>query len=115
DDTQTTDPTMSFLYERFDTKRGVLGDAAYREYMSPGDLARHQLLVHRMNVALAQSRGNVYTEGPEATVMYQMTGSAADYAFSRHLVDHTLAKIDSFTIEWNLVLEFHPVFSEMTL
>jgi len=115
DDAQTTDPTMSFVYERYNTVRGLLGDTAYREYMSPGDLARHQLLVHRMNDALAQSRGNVYTEGPEATVMYQMSGSAADYAFSRHFVDRSLPKIDSFTIEWNLNLEFQPVFSEMTL
>ncbi len=115
DETQTADPTMSFASERFNGLRGVLGDAAYREYMGPGDLARHQLLVHRMNDALAQSRGTVYTEGPEATVMYQMSGSAADYAFSRHLADRSLPKIDAFTIEWGLAPEFQPQFSEMTL
>jgi len=115
DDNQTTDPTMNFGADRFDGQRGELGDTGYREYMGPGDLARHQDLVHRMNQALTQSRGNVYTEGPESTVMYQMSGSSADYAFSRHLTDHTLAKIDAFTIEWGLdpALQFQPPFPEM--
>ncbi len=115
DDNQTTDPTMSFGVDRFDGQRGELGDTGYREYMSPGDLARHQDLVHRMNQALTQSRGNVYSEGPESTVMYRMSGSSADYAFSRHLTDHTLAKIDAFTIEWGLdpSFQFQPPFPEM--
>jgi carboxypeptidase T len=115
DDAQTTDPTMSFAYERFDGQRAVLGDTDYGEYMSPGDLTRHRLLVHRMNNALAQSRGTVYTEGSEATVMYQMSGAASDYAFSRHLADRSLPKIDSFLIEWGLDDDFQPPFSEMTL
>jgi len=113
DDTQTTDPSMSFTYEVYDAARGALGDTAYREYMSPGDLARHQDLVHRMGLALTQSRGTVYTEGPEATVMYQMSGSAADYAFSRHLADRTSPKIDAFTIEWGLAADFQPPPAQM--
>jgi len=115
DDTQTTDLTMSFWNPRFDGARGVLGDTAYREYMSAGDLARHQLLVHRMNTALHQSRGTVYTEGPEATTMYRLCGSASDYAFSRHLADRSLPTIDSFLIEWGLDDDFQPPFSEMAL
>src|SRR5262249_48791961 len=102
DDAQVADPTMSFTNEQFDGVRGILADTAYGEYMSPGDLARHKAIVHTMNEALSQSRGTIYTEGPEATVMYQMSGSASDYAFSRHFVDRSLPKIDAFTIEWGL-------------
>lgn len=115
DDTQTNDFKMNFTNPEYDGLRGDLGDTAYREYMSPGDLDIHQTLVSRMGTGLTAFRGSVYTEGPIGETMYLVSGTSTDYAFSRHLAQRRRNKIHSFLIEWGLADTFHPPFSEMQL
>lgn len=113
DDTQTNDFKMNFTNPQYDGVRGDLGDTAYREYMSPGDLDTHETLVSRMGNGLTAFRGSVYEEGPIGSTMYLVSGSSTDYAFSRHLAQRRRNKIHSFLIEWGIESGFHPPFSEM--
>jgi len=114
DDRQTTDRFQKFDNPLFDGKRGVIGDTAYAEFSTAGDLGRHQDIVHRLATALTAARGTVYEEGPISTTMYRVCGDTADFAYARHRAHRQLPKIDGFLIEWGKQEEgfqpdFHPL------
>lgn len=110
DDNQIADPTMNFRNPAYDGKRGVTGDALYREFIPPGDQAAAQCLATTMRDALQAVRGQVYATG-QSTVIYPTSGTATDYPYGRHLVDSSKTKTLGFVIEWGT--EFQPPWTEM--
>lgn len=100
DDPQTTDRFQRFDNPLFDGRRGIIGDTAYGEFSTAGDLARHRQIVHTMGSAVTAALGAVYEEGPISTTLYLMCADTADYAYSRHRTDRQLPKIDGFLLEW---------------
>lgn len=110
DQNQITDPNMNFRNAAYDGDRGVDGDAAYREYIRPGDQAAESCLVERMKTALQAVRGISYTTG-QSFELYPTTGTATDYPYSRHYVDPTQTKTLGFLIEWGTT--FQPTWAEM--
>jgi len=110
DQNQITNPPMNFRNTAYDGQRGVSGDAAYREYIRPGDQAAEVCLVERMRDALQAVRGQTYSVG-QAFALYPTSGTATDYPYSRHWVDAAKTKTLGFLIEWGT--EFQPTWAEM--
>jgi carboxypeptidase T len=111
DDNQSVDPSQTFLNPAYDGKRGILGDATYREYISHLDEIKAMGIANRMNAALSAVRGRNYKVEPGAG-LYPTTATSSDYAFSRHQSDPSKPRIYGFTIEFG-VEDFVPPFSEM--
>jgi murein tripeptide amidase MpaA len=115
DEDQTADPGMNFRNPAYDGKRGVVGDAAYREYIPPDDRAAVVALAGQMWDAIAAVRGRAY-EVEQSLDLYPTAGTSDDYAFSRHLADPARPKVYGFTIEWGRdsnPTPFHPPYPEM--
>ena len=112
DNNQTADPAMNFRNPAFDDDRGLLGDAAYNEYIPAGDELIARTLAERMRDAIAAVRGKTYT-AKQSVGLYPTCGTSQDYAYSRHFVDPSKGKSYSYTIEWGTV--FQPDWSEMEL
>jgi murein tripeptide amidase MpaA len=110
DENQITDPAMNFRNAAHDGRRGVGGDAVYREYIRPGDQASESCLVASMRDALQAVRGQTYSVG-QSFALYPTSGTATDYPYSRHWVDATKTKTLGFLIEWGT--EFQPPWTEM--
>lgn len=110
DQNQIINPSMNFRNPAYNGLRGVKDDAAYREYIRPGDLAAESCLVARMRAALQAVRGITYTTG-QSFELYPTCGTATDYPYSRHLADPTKIRTLGFLIEWGT--EFQPSWSEM--
>ncbi len=116
DDTdQTTDPSMNFQNAAFNGKRGIATDTAYKEFINDADRTATIALANRMRDAIKTVRGRTYTV-EQSVGLYPTAGTSDDYAFSRHIVDSSKAKVYSYTIEWgsqNNPTPFHPPYSEM--
>jgi murein tripeptide amidase MpaA len=115
DDSQSTSPSMNFRNSAFDGKRGIVNDTAYKEYIKPTDKAAALKLANGMRDAIKAVRGRTYSVMPSIG-LYPTAGTSTDYAFSRHILDATKAKVYSYTIEWGSASNptpFHPPYSEM--
>jgi hypothetical protein len=113
DEVQTTDPEQHFGNTAFDGKRG-LRDAllagcdgtadpdgvAYREFMHPVDQARYSTFATAQRDAIFDVQGTSYGTGISYLEMYGMSGNSHDYAYSRHLADPNLNKIDGYIYEF---------------
>src|SRR5262249_44613536 len=111
DEAQSTNPAMNFQNPAFDHKRGVKGDADYKEYVPADDLRVEATLANRMHDAILAVRGTDYPAAQDFTFTGAIPGTAKDYAYSRHFVDPSKGKIYGFTIEWSNL--FHPLWSDM--
>lgn len=118
DDTdQTSDPGMNFQNPAFDGKRGIATDTKYKEFINSADRTAMIALANHMRAAIKTVRGRVYTV-EQSVGLYPTAGTSDDYAFSRHLVDASKAKVYAYTIEWgnpNNPTPFHPPYSEMQI
>jgi murein tripeptide amidase MpaA len=112
DNNQSADPAMNFGNPAFDGDRGLLGDAAYGEYVPAGDALIARTLAERMRDAIAEVRGKTYT-ALQSIELYPTSGTSKDYAYARHFVDPSKSKTYAFTIEWGT--EFQPDWDEMEL
>jgi murein tripeptide amidase MpaA len=108
DQNQTTDPSQNFLNPVHDGARGVSGDA-YSEYIDAGDLSIHQTLAEQIRQGIQAVNGRNYSPGISFG-LYPTTGTASDYAWSRHLTDPTKARVISYTLETGQ--QFRPPWSE---
>jgi murein tripeptide amidase MpaA len=97
DENQTADPNMSFRNPAFDGQRGRAGDE-YREFLPEGDLEELIELATTMNNAIRAVGGEPYELG-QSFALYPTSGTSDDYAYSRHFVAGSGAKILSYTIE----------------
>jgi carboxypeptidase T len=116
DDTnQTTDPTMNFHNAAFNGKRGIATDTTYKEFIKAADKNAVVALANSMRDAIKTVRGRTYLV-EQSVGLYPTAGTSDDYAFSRHIVDASKAKVYSYTIEWgspNNPTPFHPPYTEM--
>ena len=116
DDTnQTTTPSMNFQNAAFNGKRGIATDTAYKEFIKAADRTAVIALANRMRDAIKTVRGRTYTV-EQSVGLYPTAGTSDDYAFSRHIIDSSKAKVYSYTIEWGSASNptpFHPPYAEM--
>lgn len=115
DENQTTNPGMNFQNAAFNSKRGIAGDTAYKEYITPADKTATVNLANKMRDAIKAVRGRIY-KVEQSMNLYPTAGTSDDYAFGRHLIDATKAKVYSYTIEWGSASNptpFHPPYPEM--
>jgi len=113
EENQTTDPAMSFTNPAFDGARnGVTTPPPvplidYMEYIPAAELTEVAAIANHMSKAIKSGtdiagRGvnpyATYTPQPGA-LFYPCSGSADDYAFSRHIKDPSLPFVRAFTLE----------------
>lgn len=110
DENQTTQPPMNFRNPAYDARRGLQGDASYREYIPPADQDAVRQGGERMQVAIAAVRGTSYTV-QQSFELYPTSGTSDDYVYSRHLVDGSKSKVRTLCVEWGT--EFQPPWTEM--
>jgi carboxypeptidase T len=116
DENQDADPNMNFHNAAFNSKRGIAGDTAYKEYLPAGDKTVAVSLATKMRDAIKNVRGRVY-KVEQSMSLYPTAGTSDDYAFSRHLLNSKKAKVYSYTIEWGSPSNptpFHPPYPEMS-
>ena len=70
----------------------------YKEYMPPRDLLRFKTVGQRIVDAIRAVRGRVYTS-QASIALYPTTGTAGDYAYSRHIASPRLRKTYGYTFE----------------
>jgi murein tripeptide amidase MpaA len=115
DDDQTTNSSMNFQNAAYNGKRGIAGDAKYKEYIASTDKTTAVNLANKMKTAIQNTRGRVY-KVEQSMDLYPTAGTSDDYAFSRHFVNQQKAKVYSYTIEWGSPTNptpFHPPYPEM--
>jgi hypothetical protein len=88
-----------FTNHAYDGKRGM-GVDSYREYMEPTDYAVATGIALLISDAMKAVRNRPY-KPLQGYGLYPTSGTSDDYAFSRHIVDPSLAKTFGFTIEFN--------------
>jgi hypothetical protein len=106
DDNQTTNPSMNFQNTSFNLKRGVISvfdsghilEPGYREYIDATDQMKIIALGKVMQHAIYAVQGEEYAV-IQSALAFPMSGSADDYAYSRHFVNPAANKTLSFTIE----------------
>jgi murein tripeptide amidase MpaA len=124
DDTdQSSDSSMNFRNTAYDGQRGVEG--GYGEYIPSNELnvvaGTAQRVVNAINAVRGghyEAKQSVFLQAASATVNYPVSGAVDDYAYGRHLVDCTKARVYAFTLEFgyptnDLRTSFHPPWSEM--
>ena len=84
----------------------------YKEYMPPRDLLRFKTVGQRIVDAIRAVRGRVYTS-QASIALYPTTGTAGDYAYSRHIASPRLRKTYGYTFETgpftgDAAQSFHP-------
>jgi carboxypeptidase T len=109
DDNQTTDPTMNFMNAAFNGLRGTPGDSIYREYIPAADQNWFVNSGGQVRTAIAAVRGRTYLL-EQGVGLYPTSGTSDDYAYSRHFVDASMARVYAYTLE--IGTEFQPVYTE---
>jgi carboxypeptidase T len=109
DENQSTDPAMNFHNPAFDGLRGTAGDVLYKEYIPVADAEWFHATGERVRDAIAAVRGRVYTV-EQSIALYPTTGTAHDYAYSRHIVDVNTHRVYAYTLETGT--EFQPADAE---
>jgi carboxypeptidase T len=115
DENQSRRRGQAFTNPQFDGHRGRPGDH-YGEYIPTADRKLMMRLARKMQAGIAASRGRTYRV-QQSMNLYPTTGTADDYAYSRHLVDGTRTKVIALTVEWGAEdnpTPFHPPYDEMS-
>ena len=107
DANQTTIPAPDFCNPAYTSGRDQSDATADREPSNPPDQV--SALAQQMRAALQRVRGRAY-QVQQAGVLYPTSGTADNYAFSRHLSDPA-GKVYAYTIEFGT--EFVPPYHEM--
>jgi hypothetical protein len=111
DNDQTGDPAQSFTNPAWDGRRGVLGVQDYREWIGEADLSTVSRVARRVAAAMHGVGKRPYL--PEQAVgLYATSGTADDYAFSRHITNRDLNKVYGFTMEFGHPTNFYPTVTE---
>jgi carboxypeptidase T len=112
DNNQNGTIAQNFLNSAYDGVRGIVGDAAYREFIPTLDENTCKGLVGRMHDALYAVRGQNYTV-EQSVGLYPTSAVSSDYAFSRRFANYSRPNVYGFTIEFGH--EFIPPIAEMNL
>jgi murein tripeptide amidase MpaA len=96
---QTVDPTQRFNVVDTSGWNLLPNDApSYREYIDRRDLERFEEIGNAAVRAIRNVRGRTYTL-EQGQKLYPTTGTASDYAYSRHIADSTRRKVYGLTFE----------------
>src|SRR5262249_3951659 len=109
DENQTADPAQNFMNAAYNGLRGTVGDAVYKEDIPQADRDWFVTTGNRVRDAVATVRGRVYTV-EQGVLLYPTSGTAHDYAYSRHFVDVTKRRVYAYTLETGQ--QFQPPYSE---
>jgi murein tripeptide amidase MpaA len=117
DESQTSDPRMSFMSLAWDGKRGIAGDA-YREYLPAVRLAELQSGAKAMRDGIFAVRGQSYVTTPDFFLSqippyYPTSGTSEDWAFTREFLDPRKQRLSGYVIEFNKEADFFPSWLEM--
>lgn len=123
DEDQSDTPTENFRNAAWDGRRGVADDN-YGEHVAASDLTHHVELATAMFDGIKAAHGREYKVEQSsmlnafADFRYITTGTAHDWAFSRHLIDPSDRKIYGYTVEWgperaDSETSFHPDYPDM--
>jgi len=110
DQNQSTDPSMNFRNNSFNSVRGIRNDTAYMEFISACDLTTVVSQANQMKNSINSVRGKNYIV-EQSFDLYATSGTSMDYAYSRHFTIAGKEKIFAFTIEWGA--QFQPPWVEM--
>lgn len=111
DESQHDASDQCFHNADWDGKRGLGGDAGYREFLPSEDKATFLYLGKQMARAIEGVRGQVYPVEP-AFSLYPTSGAGDDWAWARHRRDPSLDKTYAFTLEFG-ARTFAPQWQEM--
>lgn len=96
---QTSDPSQRFtLLDTSDWEELPADAMEYEEFIDPDDLARLIEIGNAAAESIEAVRGRSYTVQPGID-LYPTTGTASDYAYSRHILDPSKRKVYAFTFE----------------
>jgi carboxypeptidase T len=98
DENQTTNPNMNFQDSAYNSKRGITGDTAYKEYIHTDDQVLTIGLANRMRDAIQAVRGRTYAV-QQSVGLYPTAGTSTDYTFGRCFVNPSKKKVHSYVIE----------------
>jgi murein tripeptide amidase MpaA len=111
DNIQLNDPSMQFLNAAWDGKRGIVGDAMYREWIEESDYGKVSNVARRVAGAMHSVGGRTY--GPlQAVGLYPTSGASDDYSYSRYRANAKLNKTYGFTMEFGYPTNFYPTLAE---
>lgn len=110
DQNQSSDGSMNFHNSAWDHQRGVAGDA-YSEFITQRDWDAASYLANKMKQALYKVRGVNYASDQSFVLPYPTSGTAGDYAYSRHFAVPGKTNTLGFLIEWGT--QFQPPWTEM--
>ena len=111
DNNQVNDPSMQFLNAAFDGKRGIVGDAAYQEWIEEKDYGRVSNVARRV-AAVMHTVGGRMCRPMQAVGLYPTSGASDDYAYSRYRANAKLNKAYGFTMEFGYPTNFYPTLVE---
>ncbi|VUC28938.1 unnamed protein product [Clonostachys rosea] len=115
DQNQAFDPSQTFTNPAYNGKRGKIPDTPgldYREYISFPDWDASIIAATHVASGMAGvANPPRHYDAKESNSLYPTSGSADDYAFSRHIVNSAKSLIYGFTIEFGFPegpCEFYP-------
>jgi murein tripeptide amidase MpaA len=100
DQDQSSTPAQNFTNPAYDGRRG-LPDDSYSEFIAAADFETASRIALQISDAMVAVRNSPYKPAQSFGGVYATSGASDDYAFSRHIVDHRLAKTFAFTLEFN--------------
>lgn len=119
DQNQDDTPSENFQNAAWNGQRGLFNDA-YGEYLPAGDEAHHVALAQALFDGIHDAHGRQYkiAQSAELNGVYITTGTADDYAYSRHIADPAKPKVYGYTVEWgpernSVAKSFHPDYPDM--
>jgi murein tripeptide amidase MpaA len=105
DESQSSNKLMNFANPAYDGKRGIVGDALYKEYVPSGDAQWFASIGAKVRAAIAAVRGRSYTVGPSVG-LYPTSGTSDDYGYARSITAAAKQRLCAFCIETGT--EFQP-------
>jgi murein tripeptide amidase MpaA len=109
DDNQSTTASMNFMNPAYNGLRGTSGDSQYREYFPAADESWFINSGDKVRQAILDVRGHDYLV-EQGIGLYPTSGTSEDYAYARHFVDGSVARVYGYTLETGL--EFQPPYGE---
>ncbi|KXH31380.1 carboxypeptidase A [Colletotrichum nymphaeae SA-01] len=102
---QTTNPEMNFRNQSYDGKRGDV-NTQYGEYMTPKDHDIYKDISNNMAEQMEKVSGEPFYSidklRKKGRVFQGSSGTAIDWAYSRHVVNEAATKIMSFKLKFGI-------------
>ncbi|KAK2757449.1 peptidase m14 [Colletotrichum kahawae] len=105
DTTQSENPSMNWRNRFYDGTRGVRsalygGEDNYGEYMPPADLIHAKARKHDIEGQMMAVSGRHFQEEDRPRPQLSASGTATDWAYSRHIINASATKIFSFRMNF---------------